>query len=333
MYRPWVYRLAWMTTAAALLPIAVGALVTSLGAGMAFPDWPTSHGHNMLAYPWLQSVGDEFIEHGHRLAGMLVGMLTLLLTGTVFALESRRWVKVLAIVVLLGVITQGALGGIRVLAADKFWAMIHGTFAACIFSTMAVLTLATSRGWLAAGQRADTSSSTSRPADDASERALGMRPFLVLLPCLVLVQFILGGLVRHQGQALHAHLGMAIVVALFAVTTAVLVRRLKMSWLNGPAAGLLLLVATQLLLGAGAWVTKYGFPMWDYVAIHESTSQILFRSAHTVVGMLLLMTSVVLTIRFQRWQYLTGPNVIDVLELPTTERQPGKTWAVTGGMP
>ena len=51
--------------------------MTSTASGMAFPDWPTSAGHPMLAYPWLRSTGKAFVEHGHRLAGMTIGILTL----------------------------------------------------------------------------------------------------------------------------------------------------------------------------------------------------------------------------------------------------------------
>ncbi|MDA0835086.1 MAG: COX15/CtaA family protein [Planctomycetota bacterium] len=325
MYRPWVFRLAWMTTMAALLPIAVGALVTTLGAGMAFPDWPTSHGHNMLTYPWLQSVGDEFIEHGHRLAGMLVGLFTLALTALVFTLESRRWVKVLATVVLLGVITQGVLGGIRVLAADKFWAMIHGTFAACIFSTMAVLTLVTSKGWFNASGHISGKSFH-------NERLVRLTPFVMSLPLVLLVQFMLGGLVRHQGRALHEHLGMGIIAVILVVTAVILVSRLKIRWLSRPALGLLGFVVVQVLLGVGAWITKFGFASLGYVAVHESQSQVLFRSAHTVVGMLLLMTSIVLAVRFRRLQSIVDQLKVDLRDSSTNKHETMTPWMITGGL-
>lgn len=304
MYHPWLHRLAFITTAAALLPIAVGALVTTLGAGMAFPDWPTSHGHNMLTYPWLQSVGDEFIEHGHRLAGMLVGLFTLALTAAVFAFEKRRWVKTLAIVVLLGVITQGVLGGIRVLAADKFWAMIHGTFAACIFSTMAVLTLVTSKGWFTVAGVSDPGTGLAEAGERSGYSRLS--PFVLSLPVVLLVQFVLGGLVRHQGQALHEHLGMGIIASLLVITAVALVIRSQITWLTRPAWGLLAFVVMQVSLGIGAWITKFGLASIGYVAVHESSPQVLFRSAHTVVGMLLLMTSVVLAVRFLRFRSVVG---------------------------
>ncbi len=76
-YRPLLFGLAVATAATALLPIVVGALVTSHKAGMAFADWPTSDGQGMFAYPWLKSAGDKFIEHGHRLAGILIDRLSI----------------------------------------------------------------------------------------------------------------------------------------------------------------------------------------------------------------------------------------------------------------
>src|SRR5262249_6898084 len=77
----WSFRLALLMAAIALLPIGLGAVVTTVEAGMAFADWPTSDGYDMLWYPWLTSTGDKFLEHGHRLAGMLIGIVSLFFTG------------------------------------------------------------------------------------------------------------------------------------------------------------------------------------------------------------------------------------------------------------
>ncbi len=103
-YNPWLHRLAVMTACVALLPIVFGAMVTTADAGMAFSDWPSSDGYNMLMYPWLKSAGDQFVEHGHRLAGMLIGIFSIILCGAVCRCESRTWVKVVAVLILLGVI-------------------------------------------------------------------------------------------------------------------------------------------------------------------------------------------------------------------------------------
>ena len=83
---PIVHRLAVATCCVALLPIAIGTLVTTLRAGMAFADWPTSDGHSMLLYPWLNDVRniDRFTEHGHRLAGMVIGITSIALVAVAY---------------------------------------------------------------------------------------------------------------------------------------------------------------------------------------------------------------------------------------------------------
>ena len=60
--------------------IWVGGLVTTYDAGMAVPDWPSTFGYNLFLYPWTTwffGPWDLFIEHGHRLLGALVGLLTI----------------------------------------------------------------------------------------------------------------------------------------------------------------------------------------------------------------------------------------------------------------
>jgi hypothetical protein len=67
------------------------------------------------------------------------------------------------------------------------------------------------------------------------------------------------------------------------------------------------LLAVQASLGAGAWVTKWGFPPLGYVAVHGTAVQIGVRSSHTVVGMLLLMTSIGLALRVYRLDAVRRP--------------------------
>ena len=76
----WPYRLAVLLAAATFPLISVGGLVTSYDAGMAVPDWPNTYGYNLLLYPWttwLFGPWDLFLEHGHRLLGVLVGLLAM----------------------------------------------------------------------------------------------------------------------------------------------------------------------------------------------------------------------------------------------------------------
>src|SRR5260370_21188464 len=72
---------AVLTAVATLSLIGIGGLVTSHGAGMAVPDWPTSYGYNMFLFPiskWWHA-GNIFYEHSHRLFASAVGLLTTIL--------------------------------------------------------------------------------------------------------------------------------------------------------------------------------------------------------------------------------------------------------------
>src|SRR6056297_2651005 len=113
---PSVRRFALLTCLVALLPISIGSLVTTLKAGMAFADWPTSDGQNMLLYPWLKDLGqtDKFVEHGHRLAGMLIGFVSIALVAVTFRKEKSGRVRFGSVVILAAVIAHGLLGGMRV---------------------------------------------------------------------------------------------------------------------------------------------------------------------------------------------------------------------------
>src|SRR5229473_4025337 len=89
---PWPRRLALMTAIATVPLLFVGGLVTSMGAGLAVPDWPTTFGYNMFTYPWSQMVGGVLYEHSHRLLGALVGLLTVALAAGLWVTERRGWV-------------------------------------------------------------------------------------------------------------------------------------------------------------------------------------------------------------------------------------------------
>jgi hypothetical protein len=54
------------------------------------------------------------------------------------------------------------------------------------------------------------------------------------------------------------------------------------------------------LLGLVGWVTKFGYAPWGYVAVERSPVQIAVLTSHTVVGMLLVMTSIILLLRVTR---------------------------------
>ena len=73
--------------------LAWGAFVTSINAGMAVPDWPTSFNSYDPFNPWPEwwNITPVFAEHGHRLLGALVGFLTLTLAVWTWGTEFVVW--------------------------------------------------------------------------------------------------------------------------------------------------------------------------------------------------------------------------------------------------
>lgn len=301
-HNPWTHRLAVITVLVSLLPVSMGALTTTLDAGMAFNDWPTSDGHNMLTYPWFRSYGDKFVEHGHRLAGMLIGFVAIGLVVVAWRTETRRWVRYVSLTILLGVIAQGLLGGSRVRLDTRVLAMIHGQFAAWVVSLMAVLCCITSRRW-------------PKPRlPENTDRVGGAVPFVCLVPFLIVVQYTLGGLLRHRHMAMQEHLIFAFVVLFFALLAAFMLWRTNVRWLRSAGVMLAGLVAAQMLLGAGAWITRFGFPTTGYVATARSLPQTWFRTLHTIVGMMLFAGSTVAVARTLR--------VASLVRKPIVQRRP-----------
>ena len=286
-YQPWLHRFAVLTaTVALLLPITVGALVTTHDAGMAFRDWPSSDGHNMILYPWLQSAGDKFLEHGHRLAGMLVGVISICLAAALWFGESRRWVRYLGVAVLLCVIGQGLLGGRRVVVDARGLAMIHGLFASWVFALMSCVAVVTSKSWFESG------------SFKTDEFTVGTGISAVTAVITIQLQFVLGGLLRHLGLVVHEHMGFAFLVLLSVMWLWVGSYTSGVAWLRRNAGLLMACVLLQIGLGLTTFVAKYGFG--DYVAQQGSLLQIWSRTGHTVLGMLVWMLAVVYLVRVIR---------------------------------
>jgi heme a synthase len=100
-----LFAFAVFTGLCTLLLLGVGGMVTSRGAGMAVPDWPTSYGYNMFFFPLSYWVGGVFYEHSHRLVASFVGLLTVLLTRWLGGSASRKPLAIIgAAEVLAGIV-------------------------------------------------------------------------------------------------------------------------------------------------------------------------------------------------------------------------------------
>jgi heme a synthase len=280
---PLIRKLATTTCVVALLPIGMGALVTTLKAGMAFADWPSSDGHNMLLYPWFQDFAtnpEKFTEHGHRLAGILIGFIGIILAVAAWRV-GKGWVRTYAFSILVAVILQGLLGGARVLFDRQHLAMVHSITGASFFCMCIVFRLLCSAKW-------------SEWLSHRDERLTPVGAALVTLaPFAVLGQYGLGGLLRHLHIMLNEHLIGAVIASIVCVSASICLLRCQSSLLRTSGVGIAAALLVQLLLGAGSYLTRFGLPMIGYVATSGSLSQAVICSLHTVGGMFLFASTVV----------------------------------------
>ncbi len=292
IYSPWLHRIALLTAGATFLLIVIGGIVTSTESGLAVPDWPNTFGYNMFLYPLSEMVGGILYEHSHRLMGSIVGLLTIALFIMLILKDSRRWIKWLGLAALVGVSVQGVLGGLRVTELNLNFAIVHACLAQAFFALLCGICWFTSRDWI------ENQNLSERIGDDVSAKKL--RRLSLITTCLIYIQLIFGAVLRHTGHRLDAHLLFAFLVALHIF---LLVRRFfgmgEDTQRIGQSLPLLLLglLAVQLMLGTGAYITKL-------TALSETASALLTNIvtiAHVAVGALMLVSSFVITLKIYRF--------------------------------
>jgi cytochrome c oxidase assembly protein subunit 15 len=267
------HRLALLTGVATLVLILAGGLVTNTGSALAVPDWPTTFGHNMFLYPWSQMVGGIFYEHSHRLVGSLVGLLTLALAAALWRLGGR-W-RLAGAVAVIAVVVQGVLGGLRVVLLQDTLAILHGCLAQAFFALVAGLALATSP--------------RARPPMTSVEP--GTRTAAFLAAALVFAQIVFGALLTHAGW-LEMHLVGALAVFVVVPIVAARLRRSGDAVAEPVAAGLLVLLVVQLVLGVATLVARLAPDVVPAPALG-----LLLPVAHRLAGSLILAAAVMLTLR------------------------------------
>jgi cytochrome c oxidase assembly protein subunit 15 len=318
---PWPHRAAVLLVCATFPLIWVGGLVTTYKAGMAVPDWPTTFGYNMFLYPWqtwIYGPWDLFIEHGHRMFGAVVGLLSIALLVTVFRYDRRTWVRAASIGALALVIGQGVLGGMRVRLDARLLAQIHGCVAPAFFALSVAMAVWTSRRWTQnAAETSKSGAATSDAVAALGRSANKFRRLAFLTTALAYVQLVLGSQLRHVRvgadtsvfrAALWLHLFVAAALAVHVLSVAWRAKRFRgaPAGVTAPSFCLMGLLVAQLCLGAGAWVVKYGFPAnwfsqyaWaqEFVVSQESRAQALITTAHVATGSLILVTSLLIALR------------------------------------
>jgi len=291
-FSPWPHRLAVALACATFPLLFIGGLVTSKGAGLAVPDWPTTFGHNMFLYPWSKMIGNIFYEHSHRLVASFVGLLAIALAVAFWLRERRAWLRWLSLIALGLVITQGVLGGLRVVLLESTLAIIHACLAQAFFALTVALALFTSCEW-----RSETIEA--RIADGGRLWRLG-----AMTTAFIYIQVIFGAVLRHTGERLDAHLFFAGLVAVHVILLLLRATKYQDAHLklvrSSYALGILMLL--QLLLGAGSYLAKFT------VLLRLPIDMIvLLTTTHLIVGALMLVTSLALTLRSYRLSAMSKP--------------------------
>lgn len=283
------------------LLVTLGAFTTSIGAGMAFPDWPLSNG-SINPEGWLTDIA-MFAEHSHRLTGMIMGFITIGLVIWLWRREERGWLRNLAGWALVIVIIQGILGGKRVtlneidipwfeMSLGQLLRIPHGILAHLYVCILIAVAISCSRAWI----------EQSVPVGKTLRR-------LGILSCvLVIAQLVIAATMRHNGAglAIHtfpystpeghwlpaswdfrvgihfAHRAMALVLAFVLVAFAWAVHRDRgsSSTMRAAAAALVALLMLQIVLGAQI--------IWTFRKPEMTTG-------HVVVGALTLAVTFWLT--------------------------------------
>ncbi len=175
--------------------VTLGAFTTSIGAGMAFPDWPLSNG-SINPQGWLTDIA-KFAEHSHRLTGMIMGLVTIGLALWLWLREGRAWVRQLGGWALGIVILQGIIGGQRVtlnaievpgfhMSLGEMLRIPHGIFAQIYVCLLIAIAVALSRAWI----------------ERTAPVSLRLRRIGVICTGLVLVQLVVAATMRHNGAGL-----------------------------------------------------------------------------------------------------------------------------------
>jgi len=240
----WPHRVACLTAVATAGLIVAGGLVTNTGAALAVPDWPTTFGHNLFLFPWSGMVGGVLVEHGHRLLGAGIGMLTVVLAVTLGIGDARRWVRGLGLLAVVLVCAQGLIGGLRVVLLRDVLAVVHGCLAQLFFALLVGIAVVTGRGW--------------REPRVVPAGAHRLAPLASLAVAVAYGQVVLGAFTTH-GTALWWHVAGAI------VTTAVLIG-VALGVLRGTredpilawwARTLKVVLLAQLAAGLGAYAVRF----------------------------------------------------------------------------
>lgn len=293
----WHHRYAKLVAACTVLLIAAGASVTSTDSGLSVPDWPTTYGWNMFAFPLSKMVGGIRYEHTHRLIASTVGFMTIILAAWTWRVETRRWVRWLGVACLGAVILQGVLGGITVLLfLPPAVSTGHAALAQLFFCLTVTLAVVTSPRWR----------NPQSPVEDAT-----LRRTATTTTVAIYAQILLGAAMRHTTSGLaipdfplsfghvlppvwNAHIAINFAHRIGAgIVTLLILATAGHVWYHHRCRPGLIRNATALVAFVIVQVTLGAFVVW-------SGRDVVINTLHVVNGATVLATSLVLTLRTWR---------------------------------
>jgi heme a synthase len=294
----WTGVFAGVAAATTFCLIVVGGIVTSRRAGLSVVDWPNSYGYSMFLYPLSRMTGAVYYEHAHRLFGSLVGLTTLVLAIHLWRSEPRPWVRHFAGAALVLVVLQGLLGGLRVTgrftmssspadtSPSTALAVIHGITGQLYFSCMLALAAFTSRPW--------KSNRIATPTPGASTD----RGLTALMLVLLMIQLILGAILRHESRGLLVHITAAVIVLVLGVATGARAAALKRGQPILESVGRLFLwvLGLQMFLGVCALMAR----ILAGGAAEPPVYKVVITTAHQANGAVLLGSAVLLALWTRR---------------------------------
>lgn len=311
----WPGRLALLLALMTFPLIWIGGLVTTTKSGMAVPDWPSTYEHNMFTYPlerWLGNNFSLFIEHFHRLWASSVGFVAILLLVSTFFKGVPGWAKQLSLLGLGLVISQGALGGVRVLLDQRMIAMVHGCLGPFYFAYVCGLAYLFRPACLNASVTGESKLPSLPPKWLAGALLLLAGPYL---------QLCIGAFLRHVPLTvspdvfglvilMHITLAFALTVQSFVFFSSMWGKSFALPrWKSGLVVSLMLL---QVVAGGATYALKYGFPAWldsipwiaRFVVEERSTLQSSIVTFHVANGSLIVGLGAIIAV--QIWRMRAG---------------------------
>lgn len=124
-----------------------GSVVRVTGSGLGCPTWPNCNPGSLIpvAHPELDPLR-QWIEFGNRLLGVVVVVVAVAcLVGALNTAPRRRRLTVLAALMPAGVLAQGVIGGITVLAGLSWWSVMPHFLASMVLVWLSVLLVSAAR--------------------------------------------------------------------------------------------------------------------------------------------------------------------------------------------